>query len=520
MNVGCFGPFEPIYEQYAHKFMRQNIGRSITRYDICALACKVYDHALCPENIRSAFRKNGIYPFSADVVDSSCTMASLVYKGQVEIERDNQENNDNSKEKSEQKVTDGASKKTGQLLDKTTECFNKRGGEVVKSFAVAKKAKKKLYSHNQLADAYNAVTANGVSVYTASRRFGIPEQTLRDRVKGFIDVDSVNSGRSPVLSLDEEAKLVNHLVEMAKLGYGYTRQELTNFASNYAVQLNKRSINNPLTLHWFHSFRTRSLEFARAKGASMTTVDSYFKEIDQILSKYNLKDSPHLIFNIDESGFMTNNKPPFVVTSSEINFKPQAVTSPRSQTVTVIGAGSASGIAVPPYFVFPGARIMPDLLKDGTPGADVCKAYAKSISSENLFSGFRKCGISPFNKDAIPLLSLAPSTVFNEIGKVKDDNDNKNNNESGGNNKCTSNENSPSLFMNEKLKEIIKNKGKEKGVKRKCLSNITSGKPVTEEDVFNEIQKYKKGQKNGTKKLKTLRTEPSKISKTGHEQSK
>ncbi|KAJ8297691.1 hypothetical protein KUTeg_024222 [Tegillarca granosa] len=217
--------------------------------------------------------------------------------------------------------------------------------------------------------------------------------------------------------------------------------------------------------------QARSLEFARAKGASMTTVDSYFKELDQILSKYNLKDSPHLIFNIDESGFMTNNKPPFVVTSSEINFKPQAVTSPRSQTVTVIGAGSASGIAVPPYFVFPGARMMPDL----------------------------KCGISPFNKDAIPLLSLAPSTVFNEIGKVKDDNDNKNNNESGGNNKCTSNENSPSLFMNEKLKEIIKNKGKEKGVKRKCLSNITSEKPVTEEDVFNEIQKYKKGQKNGTK---------------------
>ncbi|KAJ8321017.1 hypothetical protein KUTeg_002604 [Tegillarca granosa] len=132
MDVGCFGPFEAIYQQSAHKFMRQNIGRSITRYDVCALACKVYNHALCPENIRSAFRKSGIYPLSADVVDSSCTMPSLVYKGQVEIERDNQENNDNSKEKSEQKVTDGASKETGYLLDKTTEFFNKRGGELQK----------------------------------------------------------------------------------------------------------------------------------------------------------------------------------------------------------------------------------------------------------------------------------------------------------------------------------------------------------------------------------------------------
>jgi hypothetical protein len=44
-------------------------------------------------------------------------------------------------------------------------------------------------------------------------------------------------GRSPVLSLEEEAKLVSHLKEMALIGYGYTRQEVVDLASEYAADL-------------------------------------------------------------------------------------------------------------------------------------------------------------------------------------------------------------------------------------------------------------------------------------------
>ena len=42
MDIGCSGPFERIFNQMAHKFMQENCGQSISRYNICAIACPAY----------------------------------------------------------------------------------------------------------------------------------------------------------------------------------------------------------------------------------------------------------------------------------------------------------------------------------------------------------------------------------------------------------------------------------------------------------------------------------------------
>jgi hypothetical protein len=56
------------------------------------------------------------------------------------------------------------------------------------------------------------------------------------------------------ICLGEEARLVTHLKEMANIGYGYSRQEVVDVASNFAVYLNKRTRDNPMSLKWFYSF--------------------------------------------------------------------------------------------------------------------------------------------------------------------------------------------------------------------------------------------------------------------------
>ena len=81
MDVGCFSPFENLYQQVAHKFMRESSGQSITRYDVCALACKVYEQALSSSNLSSAFKKTGIYPFPPTVVGKDLTAPSLPFIG-------------------------------------------------------------------------------------------------------------------------------------------------------------------------------------------------------------------------------------------------------------------------------------------------------------------------------------------------------------------------------------------------------------------------------------------------------
>lgn len=68
LDVGVFKPFKCAYNRACQEFLRANVGRQITRYDICSLACKAYTKALTPANIMNAFRKTGVVPFNSHVL--------------------------------------------------------------------------------------------------------------------------------------------------------------------------------------------------------------------------------------------------------------------------------------------------------------------------------------------------------------------------------------------------------------------------------------------------------------------
>lgn len=48
-------------------------------------------------------------------------------------------------------------------------------------------------------------------VLKVSRIFGVPRQTLRDRVKNVVSIDCVTTGRTPVFTLEEEGYIVNQV---------------------------------------------------------------------------------------------------------------------------------------------------------------------------------------------------------------------------------------------------------------------------------------------------------------------
>ena len=255
-------------------------------------------------------------------------------------------------------------------------------------------AKYRQYPPSLLIEAYIAVKEKSISVNKASRMYQVPAQPLRDRVLGKIHIDTVTTDRAPVLSLEEDANLISHLKEVANLGYGYTRQEVVDIASDYAFALGVRPKDKPLTLNWFvkfagrwpeiHVVKPRALEIRRAKSTSDEVVGNYFAELEKILTKYNLKDKPHLILNVDEKGITQNHKPPSVVAGTEYHLN--AVTAGRSQTTTILGCGSAGGVAIPPFFVFAGKRMLPELMEGATPGA------AGTVSDSGWSNGevFRK----------------------------------------------------------------------------------------------------------------------------------
>ena len=79
LDVGVFGPFKRMLHNECQSYMRQNPGISISRYDIAHLTSKPYTKALCPDNLISAFRKVGIFPFNNAAITPEQVAPSTIY---------------------------------------------------------------------------------------------------------------------------------------------------------------------------------------------------------------------------------------------------------------------------------------------------------------------------------------------------------------------------------------------------------------------------------------------------------
>ncbi|KAH3747401.1 hypothetical protein DPMN_181827 [Dreissena polymorpha] len=108
--------------------------------------------------------------------------------------------------------------------------------------------------------AYVHIRQTGAQIRTTAREFGVPEASLRHRLCGRENPESVHSGPQPPFSNEEEAHLVEHIKTMAECGYGYGRAEVVTMASEYAVYLEKRDQAHPLSMKWFRGFMPRWTE--------------------------------------------------------------------------------------------------------------------------------------------------------------------------------------------------------------------------------------------------------------------
>ena len=473
-----------------------------------------------------------------------------------------------------------------------------------------------------MTNAYQAVREQNMPMLRASKQFGVPQTSLCDRVLSKVDPETVTMGKAPLFSNLEEANIVEHIKKMANYGYGYSRHELAGIAHDYAMQVGKRSKNNPVTIRWvdgflgrwpeLHVLKPRSLEQIRAKMTSEMIVNNYFEELQTVMKKYNLTDKPHMIYNVDEKPISQNHKPPHVVASSL--FHPPAVTAGRSNTTTVLGCGSAAGITVPPYFVFPGKRMLPELMNGASPGADgsvsdsgwsnsivfrnyledhflkyvpshsdqkilllldghkthvsvglvewanergiilfilpahtshflqpmdvacfgpfqriydslchsftretsgtitrynicelACRAYTRALSAENLQSSFKRTGIYPLNKEAIPKESLIPAELY-EFEKQKEPDDGNDSDATVEGGIVSEMESTPDVndchkvqvdsenFFQNKENDLRRVKSEITKKPRKTMSKIVSGRAITRDKITNLMREHEKEQ--------------------------
>ena len=254
-----------------------------------------------------------------------------------------------------------------------------------------KQPQKSKYGYLQLHDAYKAVKEKGFAVRKAARQHGLPESTLRWRLANLKGED-VKWGGQTIFSRNQEEMLAEHCVSMAHLGYGFSRWQVLEMAKNMSEAIGRDS--EP-TKHWFYSFIQRFPELkminpkkrdkARDDAVNDETLSAYFEELGNVLDKYDIKNKPQFIWNVDETGISLDHNPPKILARAGTN--PHCVTSGRSATTTVIAAVSALGETIPPFVIFKGDRLSKDIRTDGVAGTEY-RSSQTGWSNSNLFLDF------------------------------------------------------------------------------------------------------------------------------------
>ncbi|WAR06809.1 hypothetical protein MAR_016767 [Mya arenaria] len=241
------------------------------------------------------------------------------------------------------------------------------------------KKKYRAYSDADIQRAYYLVTQKQMAVQRAADMCGVPESTLRDRVKGKVKQVWVKSGPPPVLAMEEEGRLVEYLHLMCSFGYSYSRTDIINMASDFAIILGKREPSDGLTHQWYYKCLERwpGLDINRAssvkkqieRATSVDCLSKYFVSLQELLNKYNLNNKPDSIFIIDEVMIELNKRMPYVSSwKGYIKLEKYNKRNILPPAMTIIASGNASGARLPAFFIFQGKTVSSESIEDCSPG--------------------------------------------------------------------------------------------------------------------------------------------------------
>lgn len=248
-----------------------------------------------------------------------------------------------------------------------------------------RKSNKASYSDRDMQAALSAVTSGEMSKRQASKQFGIPRPTIIKRLKN-PGHTPVNLGRfKRVFDAEFETELIEYALEMQRRCYGLSVSDLRRLAFQLAE---RNGVSHPFSQttmmagkEWSISFLKRHKELslrspeatsmARITGFNKVQVDKFFNLLKEEMLKNEFR--AHQIFNIDESGITTVQKPGKILAKRGLKQVGRAVSYEKGMTTTIVCAMSASGVYVPPVMLFRRKNMNARLMNGAPSGA---KGYA------------------------------------------------------------------------------------------------------------------------------------------------
>lgn len=232
---------------------------------------------------------------------------------------------------------------------------------------------------------------SGKSLRKAADMFGLNHVSLsrykkkRESVPGNAPVDSVTMGYNSakkVFTSAQETEIVAYAIKSADIYFGLSTKDLRQLAYDLTVRYNldrpaSWDTNEIAGVEWFRGFLDRHPELsvrcaqatslARATSFNKNNVDAFFDNLELVLDrdKFEAKD----IYNVDETGITTVQKPNRIVARRGTRQVGALTSAERGSLVTVTIVGNAIGNILPPMFTFPRVRYQIHFLRDGPVGS-------------------------------------------------------------------------------------------------------------------------------------------------------
>lgn len=185
-------------------------------------------------------------------------------------------------------------------------------------------SKKASWTDEQLRTALNEVK-QGKSKRRAAKEYGIPESTIRDNLRrGVPDIDGNikrKLGRKPIFTKQQETEMKIFLINQSNKFYGLKLEEFRRMVFDYAeanqIPNNFNKSDKTAGRCFYESFlqRNKDISLRQPEATSLNRIEAFnkaevmlfFSNLESVYERYNFE--AHRIFNVDETGITTVQKP-------------------------------------------------------------------------------------------------------------------------------------------------------------------------------------------------------------------
>lgn len=243
------------------------------------------------------------------------------------------------------------------------------------------------YTEESLASALKAVEKKTMSIRAASKSFNIPFGTVFNR---FNQLHTKKVGTPTVLTSAQEQDLSDTIKTAGDWGYPLQPAAVASLVKDFLDinKINSKFTDNRPGPDWISSFMkrnklttrwTQNIKRARAK-ISPEIVNPYFDNLTNTVRDI----PPENIINYDETNFTDDPESQRVMVRRGMKHVDNVLDNSKS-SFSVMFAGTASGVTLPPYVVYAALHLYPTWVEGGPKGS----RYNRTKSGKNLVcSGF------------------------------------------------------------------------------------------------------------------------------------